>query len=523
MNTFKILSISALLALCATACSDPKFEGDAPVDRSGNTDIFLATESESFSTFYKPAIGRVGDPMPFFDPKSLEFKVLYLQEYNANDDRRFHPFWGVKTTDGCNYESLGEVLAVGSSRLQQDAALGTGCVYYDEDNDLYYIYYTAHNGDCSSREVIMRATSHDFKTWTRDIIWELRGEPYGFSGESFRDPHIFEEDGVYHMVISTTPNTPTPENPCFAEFTSTDMKNWEFCERFDMVWDRFLECPDIFKMGDYWYLVYSDSYKADFGRKVKYMMGTSWQDLKSKFDNPAANWPKDDKEGILDSRAFYAAKTAYNGTDRYIWGWTPFRSGVTYHDKNINVGEKEPNWSGSLVCHKLIQHENGTLSVGEVPAMAAKYNKQLPVKVMDQTEDHTLYSRLADRNHISFTVVTEGDVRWGVSFARTIGDEKYYSFIVNPEWDDKSRRKVNFEQQGPDSKGFIPGGDGYIFPRPADNTYKVDIYTENSVVVMYINGIYGYTQRVYAAQQNCWSINNYGNNITVTDLKVTTY
>lgn len=79
---------------------------------------------------------------------------------------------------------------------------------------------------------------------------------------------------------------------------------------------------------------------------------------------------------MLDSRAFYAGKTASNGTDRYIWGWCPFRSGTTIFDRNVNVGaEGEPNWSGALVCHKIIQHADGTLTLGEVPAMAAKYDK----------------------------------------------------------------------------------------------------------------------------------------------------
>ena len=108
---------------------------------------------------------------------------------------------------------------------------------------------------------------------------------------------------------------------------------------------------------------------------MNYMMATSFDALKACFNNPGANWPKDGHEGVLDSRAFYAAKTASDGTNRYIWGWTPYRTGATLHDKNINVGAgdgNEPNWSGALVCHKIIQHTDGTLTLGEVPAMAAR-------------------------------------------------------------------------------------------------------------------------------------------------------
>ena len=46
-----------------------------------------------------------------------------------------------------------------------------------------------------------------------------------------------------------------------------------------MIWNRFLECPDVFKMGDWWYIVYSDSFKANFGRKVKYKKAKSFEEL----------------------------------------------------------------------------------------------------------------------------------------------------------------------------------------------------------------------------------------------------
>ena len=38
--------------------------------------------------------------------------------------------------------------------------------------------------------------------------------------------------------------------------------------------------------------------------------------------------------------------------------------------------------------------------------------------------------------------------------------------------------------------------------------------------VMYINDNVCYTQRIYGIQKNCWSINNYGGNITISDLKI---
>ena len=514
----------ALSAVTLTGCSDDKFEGDVAKDWAATTEFFNSTEENGYSTYYTPAIGRVGDPMPFYDEKAGEYKVLYLQEFNNNAPFRYHPIWTVATKDGANYYSLGETLGVGSSDFQQDAALGTGCCYYNKQDGLYYIYYTGHNPNCENTEVVLRATSPDYKTWTRDISWSLKGADYNLSKNDFRDPQIFEDNGVYHMVIATRQG-----DPKFADFTSTDMKNWEFAGSFNAVWDRMCECPDIFKMGDWWYFIYSEGYQTTWSRKVKYMMADSFEGLKACFGNPGANWPKDGHEGILDSRAFYAGKTASNGSERLIWGWCPFRSGANVWEKNINVGEKEPNWSGALVCHKIIQHADGTLTLGAVPAMAAKYSTVVDAKVMDSNGysngtlsgdgAYVLYNRLGTANHISFTVKTSNNWdKFGISFVRGSDSDRYYTMVVNPE--DEDHRKVNFEQEGSAGKGFVEGVDGYWFVRPADNVYNVDIYTDNSVLTMYINDVCAYTQRIYGIQKNCWSINNYGGSITVSDVKV---
>ena len=534
----KIFNIILACQLCCgfaatlTACSDDKVTGDPAKDWAGTTQRFVPTDEKGFSTYYTPAIGRVGDPMPFYDQKAGDFKVLYLQEYDNNMDKRFHPIWGVQTTDGCNYTSLGEVIPFGDNDYQQDAAIGTGCAY--EKDGIYYIYYTGHNGNCQNREVVMRATSTDFKTWTKDNLWTLNGPEFGYSGNDFRDPQIFvADDNLYHMVISTYPTG--GGDPCFAEFKSTDLKTWEHVGHFKMIWDRMLECPDIFKMGNYWYLVYSESFRTPWSRKVKYMVGNSWDDLKACF-NQGPRWPQDGREGVLDSRAFYAGKTASNGTDRFIWGWCPFRSGADIDEKNINVGgEKdgdEPNWSGALVCHKVQQNSDGTLVLVPVPAMDDKYDMPQIVEVMESNgytngtltgnDAYVMYTRLGVHNHISLTVKTAGNSdKFGISFVRSTDAKKYYTLVFNDE--NENWRKVNFEQEGAEGKGFVNGIDSYGFDRPADNTYDIDIYTDNSVMVMYVNDKVCYTQRIYGIQKNCWSINNYGGSITVSDVKVSQY
>lgn len=317
--------LTVALAISATGCGKPEAEGRIK-DWDNISDYCYTGDSKSFDTYYKPYAGNVGDPMPFFDVKANEFKVLYLQDFESNREGTYHPFWGVSTTDCASYASMGEVLSCGGID-EQDAALGTGCAVYDEKNALYYIYYTGNKylPDYSeSGQIVMRAVSEDFKTWTKDKSFYIKGETHGYSKDDFRDPCIFADDnGLWHMLIATVKDG----KGVLAEYTSSDLGSWEHKGVFmSMMWDRFYECPDVFKMGEWWYLVYSE--KHPVLRKTQYFKASDLEGLKECTENDAAQW-YDGNEGVLDARAFYAGKTASDGNERYIWGWCPARQART--------------------------------------------------------------------------------------------------------------------------------------------------------------------------------------------------
>ncbi|MDO4757064.1 MAG: DUF4975 domain-containing protein, partial [Parabacteroides sp.] len=393
---------------------------------------------------------------------------------------------------------------------------------YNESDKLYYTFYTGHSvrPDVTGLgEGIMFATSSDFKTWDKNQLFLLRGKDYGYSNSDFRDPFVFKgDDGLYHMLVSTKKGN----KGVLAEFVSKDLNSWECIGDFmNMMWDRFYECPDLFKMGDWWYLIYSEKHAAL--RKVQYFKGRTLEELKSTTANDVGIWP-DNHEGFLDSRGFYAGKTASDGTNRYIWGWCPTRPG----NDNVNVGAypNEPEWAGNLVVHRVIQHEDGTLTLGEVKGISDKYNKETKIKIVGGSDEsslsggsYTLFNRLEEHSKISFVITTRGNYdKFGVSFVRGSDSEKYYSIIVNPE--NENNRKINFVEEGQSGKGFVDGIDGYVFQRPIDNVYHITIYTDNSTCVVYINDVCCYTNRIYGIQKNCWSINCYEGDIVIDDLKV---
>ena len=367
------LALTALL-LPLGSCSDD----DSPVltqkDWDGTATYFASTDEMTFATYYKPYVGYVGDPMPFYDPVAQEFKILYLQDFRPNPET-YHPIWGVSTKDAASYTSMGEVIPTGTA-AEPDAAIGTGSTIYNEPEKMYYTFYTGHT---ASQEVVMVATSSDFKQWTKDRSFYLQGADYGYSVRDFRDPFVFKgDDGQFHMLVSTMQGT----KGVLVEFVSPNLKSWEHKGVFmTMMWDRFYECPDVFKMGDWWYLVYSEKHTEI--RKVQYFKGRTLDELKATTVDDKPTWP-DDHEGFLDSRGFYAGKTASDGTNRYIWGWCPTRAG----NDNTEVGAapNEPEWAGNLVAHKIIQHEDGTLTLGAVEGIDKKYASEQEVKIMAQSE-----------------------------------------------------------------------------------------------------------------------------------------
>ena len=539
MRTINTIALAALITSFLFGCS-PANEPEQK-DWENTTSYFKSTDERTSSTYYRPYAGFVGDVMPFFDPLQQDFKILYLQEFRPNTPDSYHPFWGVVSTDAATYTSMGEVLPTGS-KYEQDAALGTGCVVYNEADNLYYIFYTGNFPRAKatdSREVVMYATSPDFKVWTKNPIFRLRGVDNGYSRNDFRDPCVWKDGDTWHMIVSTYEGN----KGVLAEYTSPDLQSWTHKGVFArMVFDgkRFMECPDVFRMGDWWYIVYSDM--SNFERRVHYIKGRTMEELKANI--PVGYWPDRYKEGALDSRAFYAGKTATDGNYRYIWGWCPTRAGEDNTKANNDGGE--PDWAGSMMVHRVIQDSvDGTLSLVEVPALKTKYNRELTVKEMKRVGEgdtitaipdgyhmmaysSILFNTLGYHNHISMIVTTENEKDgFGISFARGTDYEKYYSVMVrqdrNPGNQPERRHthQIYFEEEN----GIynIAGAESYSFPTPDDNTYRIDIYTDNSVFVMYINGTVAYTNRIYGIQRNCWSVNCYDGAMTVKDIHVKQY
>lgn len=293
---------------------------------------------------YKPHDGWLADVVPFYWDGM--FRLFYLHDYR---DMERHgegcPWRQIVSKDLVHFEEKGDMILRGT-KDEQDLFIYTGCVIHAQGK--FHIFYTGHNyhfiPDGKPQEAIMHAVSDDLEHWEK-CPGEYFFAPDNYEMHDWRDPFIFfdEADGLYHMILAARKKSgPAQKRGCTVHATSADLREWKVQEP---LWDPEMyfthECPDLFKMGDWYYLIYSE-FSDEF--RTRYVRSRS---LYGPWEAP--------KDDVFDSRAFYAAKTACDGEKRYLFGWNPTR------ESNHDNGPFQ--WGGHLIVHEVWQDEAGELRV----------------------------------------------------------------------------------------------------------------------------------------------------------------
>ncbi len=308
--------------------------------------------------FYRPDNAWFADAIPFYEDGL--FHIFYLLDWR--DPAKYGigtPWYQVTTRDFVKFRDCGEMLARGT-QSEYDMYVFTGSVLKDPDG-LYHIWYTGHN-TCMEAEnyvqAVMHAVSNDLKHWTKvpeDTFVNLSED---YETHDWRDPFVWydEKERLYKMLLSTRKKcAEARRRGTTALLISEDNKSWRLSEP---LWEPHLfyahECPDLFRIGDWYYHIYSE---FSHYHVTRYVMSRS--------ENGPWIMPDDDK---FDGRAFYAAKTVSDGKKRYLLGWNPTKEG------NTDSGLWQ--WGGSLVVHELVQRRDGTLACRMPKAVDRVFKRQ---------------------------------------------------------------------------------------------------------------------------------------------------
>jgi len=441
-------------------------------------------EAVSYNLYPAPEDAYVGDTMPFVtEDGTLELYYLYDTDHNGQG---YHPFYKYTTKDLCSYEDHGKVLDFGLMS-DPDPALGTGSVMQDRDG-LYHLFYTGHNDTGNGgkgKECVMHATSTDRENWTK-VPEDTFFSPEHYSKDDFRDPEVFwvDEEQCYWMLIAAREDV---KGGVVARYTSTDLKNWEFQGPiYEPHAQYMLECPDLFQMGDTWYLTYS------WDCVTYYAMSDS---MYGPFKAPDDN--------VLDGSGFvfYAAKTAELNGVRYLCGWLGRPGWIT--DAGAYL------WAGNVLNHQLLRREDGTLGVREPGTFSNYFTKEKPFravkkdgKVRIKDSSITLSAEegsaaLADMGTRPPTMMLECDVtldpdgRAGFAFGGSQEDESYTALCL-----DAGRGLLHYE-------GFeiadLAADEPIISTRfdfSGSEVHHVKLVCENEIFILYIDDTQALSSRI---------------------------
>lgn len=308
--------------------------------------------------FYRASDSKVGDVMPcYFNDR---FYVYYLR-FGVYEDGAYNE-WSVReTTDFVNFSEDRRVGVFG----------GTGEIY--PLNGKYHLFKEAEPNVIGH---FIGDTPYAFE----DTGLRLPPDGQYYVDWAWRDPKIFwvEEEQCYWMLVATNQRNRNTvlRHACVGLCKSKDLYEWEYCKPLyaPQAHEGTYECPDMFQMGDWYYLIYSN---ANYNKTTHY--------VKSRSIYGPWLMPEDD---TIDSFLFYAGRTAYNGEERYIAAWNPERTGKDYamelgvddvaKMEMLQYEDFSPfGYAGDMVIHRLGQKKNGDLTCSPVPTVRNCFNKRI--------------------------------------------------------------------------------------------------------------------------------------------------
>lgn len=478
--------VVALLASLGAACG-----GGAE-----GTEVNIAPANAIYPQFSN---GPVGDPMPHSFNGRMH--IFYLYD-GPTGGEAFHPWYHASTENLIRYSDHGEVLPVVQDRASREFALGTGSVI--QVGDTYHAYYTGFNNRLNPFEGILHATSKDLVQWTKHPEHTFYA-PTGYERNDFRDPHVIrvEEKGEYWMLLTAR----SRGRGVIAKLVSKDLVNWKdggilFTNDL-FTRDANLECPTLFKIGDTWYLTFSDQKPT---RQTQYRLS---RNIDGPFEKP--------KRFTLDGAGFYAGKVVQHAGLNYVIGWVP--------RKALQKDSGDFMWGGNLVAHQLSQQADGTLLVHVPDSIRSLFE--------GATATHTRLDTVVLQG-IGSASKSQGifgnDVQSVYRIAGKFQPEKSSTGAFGLEFDVKAsggRTNLVFNASDKFLKFFNvpllranetqPQAKTEIEIRP---TLNFEIYVNGSVAVMYVDGTYAFSSRMYGLLGGEWRVFAENAPLVLSDLTV---
>lgn len=472
--------------------------------------------------FYKPKDGWVGDTIPF--AHDGKFYIYYLHDErkgNTQDEYGYRTSWNLLITeDGVNIKDCKVVLPVGEYD-DADYACYTGSVIEGNDGN-FHMFYTAQNNynpkyhrDGKPLQYVAHAISTDLINWEKLPELTFGADERIYEPFDWRDPFVFynEEEKCFDMLLAARLSGASEKNGgCVGLCRSYDLLHWEAKEPFYNPESYMThECPDLFKLGNKWYLVYST-----FSEKfvTHYRMSDK---LSGPWTSPI--------EDTFDGRAFYAAKTAQVGDKRMAFAWVPTKRGES------DFGQYE--WGGNFIAHEINQTTDNKLTVKPAEGLINMFNKESVNKKINKVEIENyegeksyVIDGMKDTCMIEAVIeFSEGVRSFGIGLRQDsalangyyLRFEPFYNRIVADMWPRRIRGVNQWYVDG-DKPFMVELERPFDYKSLKDNKVHIRVVADGSIICLYVNDITALTMRAYNLNRTNWGFFVKDGSIRVSDI-----
>lgn len=472
--------------------------------------------------FYKPKDGWVGDTIPF--AHDGKFYIYYLHDErkgNTQDEYGYRTSWNLLITeDGVNIKDCKVVLPVGEYD-DADYACYTGSVIEGNDGQ-FHMFYTAQNNynpkyhrDGKPLQYVAHAISTDLINWEKLPELTFGADESIYEPFDWRDPFVFynEDEKCFDMLLAARLRGASEKNGgCVGLCRSYDLIHWEAKEPFYNPESYMThECPDLFKLGNKWYLVYST-----FSEKfvTHYRMSDK---LSGPWTSPI--------EDTFDGRAFYAAKTAQVGDKRMAFAWVPTKRGES------DFGQYE--WGGNFIAHEIDQTTDNKLTVKPADGLINMFNKEAVNEKINKVEIENfegeksyVINGMKETCMIEAVIeFSEGVRSFGIGLRQDsalangyyLRFEPFYNRIVADMWPRRISGVNQWYVDG-DKPFMIELERPFDYKSLKDNKVHIRVVADGSIICLYVNDTTALTMRAYNIKRTNWGFFVKDGSIRVSDI-----
>ncbi len=342
----------------------------------------------------------------------------------------------------------------------------------EKDGRLYLIY-TGHIDDGGViRQVQNIAVSEDgirFAKCPGNPVIDASGLPKGASPADFRDPKVFEHDGVYYMVVASRAADGSGQ---VLLYRSPDLLHWTYAgtvarseNRLGEMW----ECPDLFRLGDTDILVVSAIHLPADGHRHNNLHSSIY--MTGEMDLQQGRFVMkelDDLDGGFD---FYAPQTM-RATDgrRLLVAW-------------MNMWEspmptQQHGWAGQMTVVREVTLQDGRLHTCPVRELARYRRREVVVPETVVEGEHLPESVRGQQIDLEVTIDPGSASEAGIRVLEGPGEETVIGYNV-------AEGVVYFDRN---RSGEGPGGMRKVPVTLRDGRLALRVLVDRISVEVFVNG-----------------------------------